>query len=100
VPKKSITLPAHVLKVVDEEVNKNYNGSLSSYILELLKEDKQQEINKAYDEMPIRVSESKDAAIENRCLYCGKMISIGSRICNAKFKDEHCQYVHEKCCRD
>jgi hypothetical protein len=99
-PKKSLTLPAHVLKIVEDEVDKSYNGSLSNYILELIKKDKLEEINKAYDEMPERISESKKAAIENNCLYCGKKISIGSSICNAKFADGHQQYVHKSCCRD
>lgn len=99
-PKKSLTLPTHILKVADEEVEKNYNGSFSSYILELIKRDKQEDIDKAYDEMPIRVSEVKKAGIENKCLYCCGKIAIGNLICNAKFKDGHQQYVHKGCCRD
>lgn len=99
-PKKSVTLPVHVLKVVEEEVEKNYSGSFSAYILELIKKEKQQEICRAYDDMPVRISEAKAAAIENNCLYCGKKIKIGSLICNGRFKDEHQQYVHKRCCRD
>lgn len=98
-PKKSVSLPVHVLKVIEEEVEKNYRGSFSSYILELIKKDKQEEISRAYEDMPVRISEVKAAAIENNCLYCGKKIHIGSKICNARFKDEHQQYVHKNCCR-
>lgn len=99
-PKKGITLPVHVLKVAEEEVGKSYAGSFSSYILELIKRDKQEQIIKAYDDMPVKMSSARPAAIENKCFYCGKMITVGSPICNAKFKDEHQQYVHEKCCRE
>lgn len=98
--KKSVTLPAHVLKVVEEEVKKNYSGSFKNYVLELIRRDKQGEIDKAYDEMPVKVSKAIKAGMETNCLYCGKKMHIGNRICNAQFKDGHQQYVHEKCCRD
>lgn len=99
-PKKSLTLPYHILKVAEEEAAKNYNGSFSGLILDLIKRNKHEEIDRAYDEMPVKLSEVKKASIENKCLYCGEKIKPGSLICNAKFKDGHQQYVHKKCCRD
>jgi hypothetical protein len=100
VPKKSITLPSHVLKVAEEEAVKFYNGKLSAYVQELIKRDKSSEIDMAFIDMPVRASKAISARIENQCRFCSKVIRVGDKICNARFSDNHEQYVHEKCCKD
>jgi hypothetical protein len=103
-PKKTITLPNHVLKVAEQEAHKYYGGSLSIYLQALINKDKCEEVEiefeKEQSRKPKRASEITLAKFKNVCPICGRKIYKKDKICNALIEDGHYQYVHKGCCKD
>jgi hypothetical protein len=103
-PKKTITLPNHVLKVAEQEADKNYGGSVSLYLQALISKDKAEEVESEFQKeqlrRPKRISEITLAKFKNVCPVCNRKIYKKDKICNALFEDGHSQYVHKGCCED
>jgi hypothetical protein len=47
-PKKTITLPNHVLRVAEQEADKKHGGSVSVYLQTLISKDKPEEVENEF----------------------------------------------------